>query len=83
LPQDGRYTVLASTVRLRYGDKVRRSWKPDLHLALWNPFQCLDVAAPAIITYGFADPALEAVLAWLSGAASASGVLPVAGFDRQ
>jgi beta-N-acetylhexosaminidase len=81
LPQDGRYTVLASTVRLRYSEQVRKHWKPDLHLALWNPFQCLDIAAPALISYGFSAPALEAVAAWLAGTAVAAGVLPVAGFD--
>jgi beta-N-acetylhexosaminidase len=81
LPQDGRYTVLASTSRLRYGARPRASWTPDLHLALWNPYQALDIAAPALMTYGFAAPALEAVNAWLSGALDAQGRCPVPGFD--
>jgi len=80
LPQDGRFTVLASTSRLRYGDNARSNWKPDLHLALWNPYQALDIQSPALMTYGFAAPALEAINAWLSGELEATGRCPVPGF---
>lgn len=80
LPQDGRFTILASTSRRRYGPNARANWKPDLHLALWNPYQALDFDAPALMTYGFAPPALDAVNAWLAGAAEAKGVCPVPGF---
>ncbi|HZX28901.1 MAG TPA: beta-N-acetylhexosaminidase [Telluria sp.] len=80
LPRDGRFTVLASTSRLRYGPHARTTWKPDLHLALWNPYQALDIAAPALMTYGFAPPALEAVNAWLAGEIEAAGRCPVPGF---
>jgi beta-N-acetylhexosaminidase len=80
LPQDGSFTVLASTSRLRYGDNARNNWKPDLHLALWNPYQALDIQSPALMTYGFAAPALEAVNAWLSGELEATGRCPVPGF---
>ncbi|MDQ2987542.1 MAG: beta-N-acetylhexosaminidase, partial [Pseudomonadota bacterium] len=80
LPADGRFTMLASTSRLRYGPNARAGWKPDLHLALWNPYQALDIAAPALITYGFAPPALDAVNAWLAGEMEANGRCPVAGF---
>ena len=80
LPQDGAFTILASTSRLRYGDHARNTWKPDLHLALWNPYQALDINAPALMTYGFAAPALDAVNAWLSGALEAQGRCPVPGF---
>ncbi|MFZ6844533.1 glycoside hydrolase family 3 protein [Undibacterium sp. RuTC16W] len=81
LPDDGRFTILASTIRLRYSEKIRREWKPDLHLVLWNPFQSLDIQSPALITYGFATPAIAAVAAWLRGDIVADGKLPVAGFD--
>jgi len=81
LPQDGRFTFLASTSRLRYGDNARNNWKPDLHLALWNPYQALDIQSPALMTYGFAAPALEAINAWLSGALEAQGRCPVPGFE--
>jgi len=81
LPQDGMFTMLASTARLRYGDQPRATWRPDLHLALWNPYQALDIAAPAVMTYGFAAPALAAVNAWLAGASEATGHCPVPGFD--
>jgi beta-N-acetylhexosaminidase len=80
LPQDGRFTFLASTSRLRYGDNARSHWKPDLHLALWNPYQALDIASPALMTYGFAQPALDAVNAWLDGSLEATGRCPVPGF---
>lgn len=80
LPADGRFTLLASTSRLRYGPNARASWRPDLHLALWNPYQALDIEAPALITYGFAAPALDAVNAWLAGEMEARGRSPVAGF---
>jgi beta-N-acetylhexosaminidase len=80
LPQDGRYTLLASTSRRRYGPHARAGWRPDLHLALWNPYQALDFAAPALMTYGFAPPALDAVNAWLAGDIDAEGVCPVPGF---
>ncbi|HEU4776075.1 MAG TPA: beta-N-acetylhexosaminidase, partial [Telluria sp.] len=57
------------------------TWKPDLHLALWNPYQALDIDAPALLTYGFAAPALDAVDAWLAGSLEAQGRCPVPGFD--
>jgi beta-N-acetylhexosaminidase len=82
LPQDGRPVLLASTSRQRYGAQVRQSWRPDLHLALWNPYQALDVDAPALLTYGSAAPALDAVCAWLAGKCEATGRIPVPGFDR-
>lgn len=81
LPADGRFVFLASTSRLRYGPNARNTWKPDLHLALWNPYQALDIDAPALITYGFAAPALDAVDAWLAGTLEANGKCPVPGFD--
>nr|WP_308601914.1 glycoside hydrolase family 3 N-terminal domain-containing protein [Massilia sp. Dwa41.01b] len=80
LPQDGRFTVLASTSRRRYGPHAKATWRPDLHLALWNPYQALDFDAPALMTYGFAAPALAAVNAWLAGEIEAEGRCPVPGF---
>ncbi|TXG01351.1 beta-N-acetylhexosaminidase [Massilia arenae] len=82
LPQDGRFTILASTARRRYGPNARAGWRPDLHLALWNPYQALDFPAPALMSYGFAPPALEAAMAWLAGEIGAPGTCPVPGFDR-
>lgn len=80
LPDDGRFVFLASTSRLRYGPNARDTWKPDLHLALWNPYQALDIDAPALMTYGFAAPGLDAVDAWLAGSLEAQGKCPVPGF---
>jgi beta-N-acetylhexosaminidase len=82
LPQDGRFTMLASTSRLRYGEHARSTWRPDLHLALWNPYQALDIHAPALMTYGFARPALDAINGWLSGELQATGNAPVPGFTQ-
>jgi beta-N-acetylhexosaminidase len=76
LPDDGRITILASTTRLRYGPKARAGFRPALHLALWNPFMALDIDAPALMTYGFVAPALEAALAWLCGEIDALGHNP-------
>jgi beta-N-acetylhexosaminidase len=78
LPQDGRCVILASTSRLRYGPNARASFRPDLHLALWNPFQALDIDAPALMTYGFAQAALAAVLGWLVGEQDAPGSFSLA-----
>ena len=80
LPQDGRFTILASTSRRRYGPHARATWRPDLHVALWNPYQALDFDAPALMTYGFAAPALDTVVAWLAGEIEAPGCCPVPGF---
>jgi beta-N-acetylhexosaminidase len=82
LPQDGRFTMLVSTSRLRYGEHARGTWRPDLHLALWNPYQALDIQAPALMTYGFAKPALDAVNGWLAGELEATGNAPVPGFTK-
>lgn len=76
LPSDGRKTILASNHRKRYGASMI-GWQPDLHLALWNPFQIADIAAPAVVTWGYADGALAALRDWLEGRAPAPGVAPV------
>jgi beta-N-acetylhexosaminidase len=76
LSNDGCPTVLVSNQRARYGS-ASRHWRPQLHLALWNPFQVLDVPAPAVVTWGFADGALAALRAWLEGRAAAPGRSPV------
>lgn len=76
LPRDDRAAVLVSNQRARYGQASRR-WRPQLHVALWNPFQVLDVASPAIVTWGFADGALRALRGWLEGRTPAPGRSPV------
>ncbi len=76
VPADGRFTIVASTHRARYGAHAA-AWRPDLHLVLWNPFQALDVTAPTVISWGYADGALAALGAWLQGRGAASGRSPV------
>ena len=75
IPKDGRRTVLASNHRDRYAGGG--AWRPDLHLVLWNPFQALDIAAPAVLTWGYASGALDALRAWLEGRGDAPGRSPV------
>lgn len=77
LPHDGRTTVLASNIRVRYAARAR-AWRPDLHVVLWNPFHALDFAVPSLVTWGYADGALEAARAWLAGRIVAQGRPPVA-----
>ena len=72
----GRTVILASNQRARYARAG--VLKPDLHLVLWNPFQVLDVAAPAVVTWGYAEGAVAALRQWLLGRADAQGVAPVA-----
>jgi beta-N-acetylhexosaminidase len=74
--QDGRFNVLVSNHRTRFGAGAAAA-RPDLHLALWNPFQLFDIAAPSVVTWGYADGALDAVQAWLEGRAQATGRAPV------
>lgn len=75
VPQDGRVNVLVSTRRARYG-LAASEWRPDLHVALWNPYQALDVAGPTVVTWGFAPGALAGLKAWLEGRAQATGHAP-------
>jgi beta-N-acetylhexosaminidase len=75
VPRDGRVNVLVSTRRARYG-LAASEWRPDLHLALWNPYQALDVAGPTVLTWGFAPGALAGLKAWLEGRAQATGRAP-------
>ena len=75
IPQDGRANVLVSNHRDRYTHAG--AWRPDLHLVLWNPFQALDIAAPSVVTWGYAAGALDALRAWLEGRGTAPGRSPV------
>jgi beta-N-acetylhexosaminidase len=76
LPKDGRLTVLASNHRDRYSAQAAK-WSPDLHLVLWNPFQALDINAPTVVTWGYAEGALNALRIWLEGHGQAPGRAPV------
>jgi beta-N-acetylhexosaminidase len=76
LPRDGRTLVLASNHRERY-PAAACTWPIRLHLALWNPFQVLDIAAPAVVSWGYADGAMAALRAWLHGAGDLPGRPPV------
>lgn len=77
LPRDGRLLVLASNQRARYGANAL-AWRPDLHLVLWNPFQVFDIAAPAVVTWGYGEGAFAALHDWLEGRLDAQTSPPVA-----
>jgi beta-N-acetylhexosaminidase len=74
--RDERVNVLVSNHRKRYGAAAAGA-PVDLHLVLWNPFQVLDIAAPALLPWGHADGAMAAARAWLLGQAKAEAGLPV------
>ena len=73
--EDGCFDLLISNSRRLYPATGWR-WRPDLHVALWNPFAAAAVPAPALLSYGFRAEALAAVLAWLRGEVEAAGRLP-------
>ncbi len=72
---EGCFNLLISNSRRLYPPAGWR-WRPDLHVALWNPFAAARVPGPALLSYGFRPEALEAVLAWLRGEARARGQMP-------
>lgn len=55
---------------------IRQTQKPLVHLALWNPYQVMQLKLPAFITYGFRHNALQALVEALQGK-NQSGQLPV------
>lgn len=66
--------ILATTGRHRHA--ALQGARPDLHLALYNPYAILDVDAPAVVSYGFRPEARASVLRWLRGELPAAGRLP-------
>lgn len=76
MPVDGCVNILLSNHRTRYPAGAA-ALRPDLHLVLWNPFQAGDIAAPAIVSWGYADGALAALRGWLEGDVQALGKAPV------
>ena len=73
--RDGRVNVLVSNHHARYAAPLAPH-AVDLHLAVWNPFH-VDVAAPAVVTWGYADGALSAVKDWLRAASRPHAHAPV------
>lgn len=81
------YVLYASTSRRPLDDSehalARRIFdlslslgKPALHLALWNPYHVATVGQPALISYGFRTPSLEAIAEALGGR-EVLGKLPI------
>ena len=78
----GAALLVATTGRLRTSFDFNEVC-PDLHLCLWNPYAVLDIPAPALVTCGYRPEAVAALRAYLSGHAEATGVLPLAGLERE
>ncbi|WP_232351805.1 beta-N-acetylhexosaminidase [Inhella proteolytica] len=76
IPRDGRVNVLVSNRRGRYAEAA--NWPIDLHIALWNPFQALDLPVPTLLSWGYQRPMLAALRRWLAGELAAQGKAPVA-----
>ena len=77
---NGDTMVFASTSRRRLSEAARelaREARPDLHLALWNPYATQDVPAPAVVTFGYRPEAIAALLEVLCGERAITGVTPV------
>nr|WP_092263102.1 beta-N-acetylhexosaminidase [Deinococcus reticulitermitis] len=68
--------ILATTFRHRQPGLIGA--RPDLHLALYNPYAVLDVDAPAVLSYGFRPEARAALLGWLRGKRGLPGKPPFA-----
>ncbi|MDZ7703562.1 MAG: beta-N-acetylhexosaminidase [Trueperaceae bacterium] len=76
-------TLLVSVARIRL-DPSRTAFVHDLarvapcfiHLALWNPYQLIDLPKPALVTFGFRPASLRAAVTILCGDASPGGRLP-------
>ena len=71
--------IFASTTRRRLSSEVNalvQAAKPKLHLALWNAYNVQDVAAPALLTFGYRPEAIAALLEILCGA-TITGQAPI------
>lgn len=77
IPRDERFNLLVSTPRSRLPSQAVH-WPLDLAVLLWNPFQALDLCCPTLISWGYQEPALAALRAWLRGERQAEGRAPVA-----
>ena len=49
-------------------ERLQARAKTLIHIALWNPYSSLDIAAPSVISYGFHPASLEQICAVLRGA---------------
>lgn len=77
------FLLFATTTRgflsegeIRLGQAIFKLGKPAVHLALWNPYQVMTLGQPALISYGFREPALRALVGVLQGQ-PAPGNLPI------
>lgn len=76
----GATILFAATSRHRLSSGVRelaQAAKPDLMLALWNPYAVLDVDAPAIITFGYRPEGIQALSRVLRGEIMPTAIAPI------
>lgn len=60
----------------QFAQRLAQQTYSAVHVALWNPYSCVDVALPAVISFGFGEAALEQVVSVFMGA-PAAGQLPI------
>lgn len=70
----GNTVLFISTSRTRMGEKekafaleVANGAEKFIHVALWNPYHVLDLPKPAVISFGFWESSVRAVLEVLTG----------------
>ena len=75
LDELGSLNLFASTSRQRLSKEevelandIARASPTFMHVALWNPYSALDVAKPAILSFGFIDAKLNRTIEILFGA---------------
>ncbi len=75
-------TLFVSTARTRMGEAEARLAREVaggaarfIHVGLWNPYHAQDAPGPAVLSFGFRGPSVEAVLEVLTGGL-ATGRLP-------
>ena len=79
----GGTVLFVSTSRTRMGEaeksfalEVAAKASNFLHVALWNPYHVLDLPQPALISFGFRESSVQAVLEVLTGG-EVLGKLPI------
>ena len=77
-------TLFVSTARTRMADvevtfarAARAAANRFVHVALWNPYHVQDLPGPAVVSFGFRDPSVEAVAEVLLRGRAPGGAWPV------
>ena len=65
-----------STAEGQFAQRLAQHADSAAHVALWNPYSCVEVGLPAVVSFGFGAAALGQIIAVLTGA-PATGRLPI------